>query len=114
MFDSCRAHGSTNWRFGPAGGCRLVKPEDLVECRRSSVRHSLLEELGHGVLPACGDILLCEVPLGGGEVVRLEVAEHLVAVAEDRVVPDPRTAEGVEHLRPDIPMSADVLSDLLR
>src|SRR5207248_2880482 len=45
--------------------------------------------------------------------VGLEVAEHLVAVAEDGVVPDARATKRLEHLRPDVPVSFDVLVDLL-
>jgi hypothetical protein len=51
---------------------------------------------------------------GGLEVVGLEVAEHLVAVAVDRVVADACGAERGEHLRPHVPVGLDVLVDPVR
>src|SRR5436190_18928696 len=77
-----------------------IETEDLLEGPRAGVRHPLLEQLGHRVLPAGVDLLLFHVRRGRLEVVGLEIAEHLVAVAEDRVVPDAGGAEGGEQLRP--------------
>src|SRR5438552_621952 len=50
----------------------------------------------HCVLPARADFLLREVVLCRVEVVRLEVAEHFVAGAEDRVIPDSCLCESLE------------------
>src|SRR5207248_3759116 len=65
------------------------------------------------VLPAGIDLLRLHVRRRRFEVVRLEVAEHLVAVPEDRVVPDAGRAERREHVRPDGPVRLDVLVDLV-
>ena len=61
----------------------------FFQLRRSSIGDTLLEQVGHCVLPADTDVLLRKEALGGVEVVRFEVAEHLVPCAEDRVVANP-------------------------
>jgi hypothetical protein len=90
-----------------------VKPEDLFKWRRTAVGHALLEQFRHRVLPSLRNLLLREELRGGLEIVGLEVAEHLISVAEDRVVPDTGAAKGVEHLRPYLSMRPDVLADSL-
>src|SRR5438477_685904 len=91
-----------------------VEPEDLFERRGPFGRNALLEQVGHRVLPARVYLLLRHVRARRLEIVRLEVAEHLVAVPEDRVVADARHAERIEHLGPDVPVRLDVLVDLVR
>src|SRR4029078_547156 len=81
---------------------------------RTAVRDALLEQFGHRVLPSARDVLLCHEARGGLQGVRLEVAEHLGSVPEDRVVADTGTAQSFEHLRPDFPMRLDVLVDAVR
>src|SRR5579862_3377651 len=93
---------------------RSVESKDLLERRWPGVGYALFEELGHRVLPPLGDRLPGEVGRRGFEVVRLEVAEDLVAVAEDGVVADAGAAERVEHLGPDLAVGGDVVVDPLR
>src|SRR5204862_1083063 len=90
-----------------------VESEDFLERRRTAVRDALLEQLRHRVLPPCRDVLLLEIPRCRLEIVGLEVPEHLVPAAEDRVVPDTGAAEGVQHLGPDGSVRVDVLVDPL-
>src|SRR5436309_7722018 len=90
---------------------RSVETEDLFQRRRPLVGNALFEQLRHRVLPAVVDLLTRHVRAGGLEVVRFEIAEHLVAVTEDRVVADARSAKRVEHLGPDVPMRLDILVD---
>ena len=47
---------------------RSVEPEDLVERRRPALRHALLEELRHRVLPARADLLRRQITLGSLEI----------------------------------------------
>jgi hypothetical protein len=51
------------------------------------------------------------VGLGPLEVVGLEVAEHLISGAEDRVVADAGGLQRREHLGPHLAMSANVVVD---
>src|ERR1051325_5918149 len=93
---------------------RSVETEDLFQRRRPLVGDALLEQLRHRVLPAVVDLLARHVRARSLEVIRLEVAEDFVAVAEDRVVADASSTERVEHLGPDVPMRLHVLVDPVR
>src|SRR5690348_14362439 len=118
MYPSCRDR--SNARAGLDDGARrsrltpLIQAEDLLERRRSLVGDALLEQVGHRVLPLGDDVLLCEVRARRLQVVGLEVAEDLVAVAEDQVVADHRVAQRLQHDGPDRRVGRDVLVDLLR
>jgi hypothetical protein len=90
-----------------------VEPENLLERRGAAVRHAIDEQFRHCVLPARTDRLRGEIPLSAAEVVCLEIAEHLVLGAEDRVVADAGPAERGEHLGPHLAMRCDVVVDLL-
>src|SRR5881392_1696718 len=67
----------------------------------------------HRVLPAPRHIICRQVSRGGAEVVSFEVAEHLVSVAEDRVVPDTGVSDRLEHLGPHASVGPDVFLDAL-
>src|SRR5262249_30288223 len=93
---------------------RSVEAKDLLERRRARVRDALLQERRHVVLPPPADIQRLHAAAGRIEVVRLEVAEDLVAGTEDRVVGDARGPHGVEQLGPDRPVGLQVVLHLLR
>src|SRR5262249_15283694 len=75
-----------------------VEPKDLLERRRTGVRHPLLQQLGHRVLPPRANLLLTEVRGSSPEIVRLEVPEDPRAVPEDRVVADAGLPQRLQHL----------------
>src|SRR4051794_24373632 len=89
-----------------------VKVEDLLDPFEPRLRG---KERRHLRLPACVHLGLLHRPLGGLEIVRLEVADQPpVGPQEQRVVAPISVRERREHLRPDGPVTLAVLVKTIR